>query len=75
MHPEAKILIIEMLVSDHPHRELPELLDIQMLATMSGGKERTRREFRQVLDQAGFAVTHIRRTIAPLALIEAKPKV
>lgn len=74
MHPGAKILIIEMIVSDHPHRELPELLDIQMLATMPGGKERTRCEFRQVLDQAGFALTRIIRTIAPLALIEAKPK-
>jgi acetylornithine deacetylase/succinyl-diaminopimelate desuccinylase-like protein len=75
MPPDSKILIIEMIVSDHPRRELPELLDIQMLATMSGGKERTRSEFQEVLDQAGFAVTRIIRTIAPLALIEAKPKV
>lgn len=72
MSPESRIVIIEMIVSKDNRQELAKLLDIQMLATMPGGKERTRSEFNTLLENSGFRIIRIIKTIAPICLIEAK---
>jgi hypothetical protein len=48
-------------------------LDLNMLA-MSGGRERTKAEFRALLDAAGYRLTRIIPTLAPQSVIEALPK-
>jgi len=72
MSNKSKIVIVEMIVSDDNTLELAKLLDIQMLACMQGGKERTREEFDYILEKSGFKRTRIFKTIAPISLIEAK---
>jgi hypothetical protein len=42
---------------------------------MTGGRERTKAEFRALLDAAGYKLTRIIRTKAPQSVIEAVPKV
>jgi SAM-dependent methyltransferase len=69
---DGRLLIIEMVVPSSNEPSLAKLLDIQMMATMSGGKERTREEYRDILERSGFTLTRIVPTIAPISLIEAK---
>jgi len=68
----GRLLIIEMVVPPGNEPSLAKLLDIQMMATMQGGKERTGKEFQTLLEQSGFSLTRIIPTIAPICLIEAK---
>ncbi|MEI7980865.1 MAG: methyltransferase [Bacteroidota bacterium] len=72
MTENARMVIIEMIVSEDNRQELAKLLDIQMLVTLTGGKERTRKEFINLLESSGFKLTRIVKTIAPICLIEAK---
>ena len=72
IQPKGRLLIIEMLVPPGNGPSLSKLLDIQMMATMQGGKERTQKEYGALLASAGFAITAIIPTIAPLSLIEAR---
>ncbi len=66
------LLIIEMVIPSGNESSLAKLLDIQMMATMQGGKERTREEYRSLLQKSGFQLTRIIPTIAPISLIEAR---
>jgi SAM-dependent methyltransferase len=70
--PAGRLLIIEMVISSGNEPSTGKLLDIQMMATMPGGKERTADEYRDLLEKSGFALTRIISTIAPISLIEAK---
>jgi len=71
MNPAARILIIEMVIPDRNIHSTAKLLDIQMLATMQGGKERTWKEYDRLLQKSGLQLNCIIPTIAPLSLIEA----
>ncbi len=70
--PKSVLLIIEMVVPAGNEPSLSKLLDIQMMASMDGGKERTAAEFKVLLKNAGFTVNRIVSTIAPICLVEAK---
>ncbi len=70
--PNGLLLIIEMVVPSGNGPSLAKLLDIQMMATMPGGKERTGSEYRTLLEKSGFSLSQIIPTIAPVSLIEAK---
>ncbi|MGH3148632.1 MAG: methyltransferase, partial [Rubrobacter sp.] len=48
------------------------LLDL-LLLTLVGGKERTEEEFRQLLGDAGFALSRIIPTTVGTSVIEARP--
>lgn len=71
MTADAILLVIEMVVPEGNVPSLSKLLDIQMLATMPGGKERTAGEYRALLERSGLRMTRIIPTIAPISLIEA----
>jgi len=51
-----------------------QLLDLNMLA-MTGGQERTKDEFRALLDAADYKLTRIIPTMAPRSVLEAVPRV
>jgi hypothetical protein len=72
MSRDASILIIEMVVPSGNQPSLSKLLDIQMLVTTNGGKERTAAEFSALINRAGLSLTRIIPTIAPVCLIEAR---
>lgn len=47
-------------------------MDLNMMV-MATGKERTAGEFRELLDQSGFALERIVPTPSPLSIIVGKP--
>jgi hypothetical protein len=61
-----------MVVPGGNQPSLAKLLDIQMMASMAGGRERTASEYDVLLRTAGFSVNRIIPTIAPVSLIEAR---
>lgn len=69
MKPGSSVMVIEMVVPDGNAPSLSKMLDIQMMASMNGGRERTRAEFETVFLNAGFSKPRFIPTIAPLSLI------
>jgi hypothetical protein len=69
--PSGKVLIVEMVVPDEPGEPFSKLADLNMLVMTDGGKERTERQFRELLAAAGLKLTRIVRTAAPVCVIEA----
>ncbi len=69
--PGARVFVIEMMVpsGNRPHPSL--LLDLQMLVVTSGGRERTRSEWSQLLGQAGFRLQRCVETRLPEHVLEA----
>ncbi len=72
MKPDSRVMIIEMVIPSGNQPSMAKLLDVQMMATMAGGKERTGEEYRLLLEKSGFTLTRIIPTIAPISLVEAK---
>src|SRR5579864_7858326 len=70
----GRLLIIDMVVPDTDAMSFSKLLDLNMLA-MTGGRERTKAEFRALLDAACYELTRIIPTMAPQSLLEAVPRV
>jgi len=67
----AKILIFEMIVDEENHASFGKLIDLQMMVFMEKGRERTRKEFESLLQQAGLRINRVIPTIAPISIIEA----
>jgi len=74
MPPNGKILIIEMVLLSNNLDPLPKILDIQMLAAVPGGKERTKKEFSDLVNKSGLHLNRFIPTIAPLCIIEVEKK-
>jgi hypothetical protein len=75
MQPEGRVLVIQQLL---PERVLPgggleslALTDVSMMVTKSG-RERTEREYRDLLTRAGFNQVKVVQTRSELSLIEAR---
>lgn len=68
----AKLLVIEMVLQEQPTEPFGNLLDLNMLV-MSGGRERTEAEYRKLFEEAGFRLTGITATMAPVSVIEGAP--
>ena len=67
---KGKILIIEPVISDKNQYSFAKLFDIQMMISQDGGKERTKEEYYQLIDQAGLNLKQIIKTVAPFSIIE-----
>ena len=71
MPVHGKIMIIEMILDEDNTSSFGKLIDLQMMVFMEAGKERTRKEFESLLDNAGLRIQRIIPTIAPISIIEA----
>lgn len=71
MNDDSKLLLIEHIMpyGNEPH--FSKIADIVMLLNNVGGRERTEREWRSLLAEAGFNVTRIISTSSQYSLIEA----
>lgn len=58
----SRLLIVEAVLADEPGPVMPELLDVHMMV-MSGGKERSRDQYGQLLDAAGWQPAEV--TVLP----------
>jgi hypothetical protein len=72
MNDRAKLLVIEMVLQEQASEPFGNLLDLNMLV-MSGGRERTEAEYRNLFEKAGFRLKGITATMAPVSVIEGAP--
>ncbi len=71
MHPESRLLLIEMVLppGDTPHPG--KMLDMMMLVG-PGGQERTAEEYGELLAKAGLQLTRVVPTASPVSVVEAR---
>lgn len=70
MTEASKLLVMEMVVSQDNRPSFAKMLDIQMLATLPGGKERSVEEYDTLVRHAGLKLNRIVKTISPLNILE-----
>ena len=70
MAENGKVLLVEMLLPLEGAVSPQSLMDLNMLV-ISGGRERTEPEYREILATAGLRITRIVPTISPYSVIEA----
>jgi hypothetical protein len=66
----GKLILIEAVVPATSEPHFSKFIDLNMLV-MTGGRERTGEEYRELLAQAGFNVTRIVPTASPMSVVEA----
>lgn len=66
-------MLVESVIPETPEFDMGKWMDLNMMV-MATGKERTAAEFRDLLDQAGFALEQIVPTPSPLSIVVARPK-
>lgn len=68
----SKVLIVEAIVPENNEPSLAKMMDILMMV-MEGGKERTGKEYKRLLEAADLKLTRIIPTKSPFSLVEAEP--
>lgn len=67
----AALLLVETVVPEDDAESLAKWTDMEMLL-VNGGRERTEREYRALLDEAGFRLTRVVSTASRFSIIEAR---
>ena len=67
---DGRVIVIEAVVPDNDSPALAKLSDIEMLV-VTGGRERTLREYQALLERAGLGYVGAHETRSPFTLIEA----
>jgi SAM-dependent methyltransferase len=70
--PGGRLVVIENVVPADPEPHMVHLLDLNMLV-MTGGLERTEREYEELFERAGYRLTRAVPTASPFHVIEAHP--
>jgi len=71
MPDKAHLLILEMLVPEDGKPHVSKVLDIAMMMLFGGGRERTEKEFAELVREASFEATAVIPTLGPTWIIEA----
>jgi hypothetical protein len=71
MVENAKLLLVEAVVPPGGEPHLSKFIDLNMLV-MTGGRERTENEYRNLLEASGFRLTRIAPTDSPMSVIEGE---
>ena len=69
----ARLLLVENVIPSSNEPTFGKLLDLAMLVLFHNGRERTEAEYRDLLEQGGFALTRVVPTVAGISVIEAAP--
>lgn len=67
--PATHLLLAEFVIPEHPRRFVGNWTDLEMLMA-TAARERTEDEYRRLYEQAGFRLTRVVPTVAPISLIE-----
>lgn len=70
MAAEGRLLVVDHIIPRGNSRNSGKLLDINMMV-ISGGRERTRAEFQELLSRARLRLVRVIRTDCPLSILEA----
>jgi len=71
MAPGGRVLVIEMVVPPPGVPSFARLIDLEMLAISSNGKERTEHEFAELFANAGLVLARVVPTQSPYSVLEA----
>lgn len=66
----GRLLLVETVVPEGNEPSFSKWMDLQMLV-MTGGRERTAAEYRELLAAAGFEMTAVIQTKSPVSIVEA----
>lgn len=72
MPPEAKLVVVEQVLSPGADQSAVKLADVHMLLTNAGGKERTEAEWRELLQTAGFELQARTRLNSTFEVLQAR---
>jgi hypothetical protein len=72
MGGSARLLICERIVPEGNEPSSAKLIDLHMMMTNHGGKERTEKEYDALLAMTGFKVVRVIPTSTPWSVIEAR---
>ena len=65
----GKLILVEAVIPPGDEMHFAKFIDLNMLV-MTGGRERTEEEFRQLYEEAGFRLTRVVPTESPFSVIE-----
>ena len=71
MAPGATLILVDTVIPPGNTPAMGKFIDLIMLV-MTGGRERTEEEFRNLLAAAGFTLTRVIPTRSPFSVVEAK---
>lgn len=71
MDPGARLLIVDTVIPLNNKPAFGKIFDLQMLIGTNGGKERTKYEFENLLQQAGYKMNRVVDTASPFSIVEA----
>jgi hypothetical protein len=71
MTPGGRVLVIEGIIPQGPGPSPAKVHDLEMLVFMPGGRERTRPEYRALLEAAGLSLRRVISTSTPASLLVA----
>ena len=69
---DGKLAVVEIVLPPHNEPHIGPLIDLNMMV-MTGGRERTKNEYRDLLAAAGFHLDQVVGTRSPFSVIEASP--
>ncbi len=72
MSATSRLLICERIVPEGNEPSPAKLIDLHMMMTNHGGRERTHRQYRDLLETAGFNLNRVIATSTPWSLIEGR---
>jgi len=72
MQPNGRLIIVDCVVPDNDAPDFSKTFDLNMLV-MTGGKERTKAEFEELLAASGFKLLRVIPTDLPPCIVEAQP--
>ena len=71
MAPGARLLVIEMVVDGARERYFGNLLDLEMLVVMDGGRQRSKEQMRGLFEAAGLRLARVIPAASPTSIVEA----
>jgi precorrin-6B methylase 2 len=72
MEKGATLLIMEAVIEENNQPAFGKLVDLQMLISTNGGKERTKKEFEVLLKNSGFMLKKVIPTVSPFSIVEGR---
>ena len=72
MSGNGKVIIVDCVVPENNDLDFSKFFDLNMMV-MTGGKERTEKEFAQLLDAAGFKLLRVIPTKVATSIVEGEP--
>jgi SAM-dependent methyltransferase len=73
IRPDGRLVIVEHLIGPYNAGREGKFMDLNMMV-ITGGVERTRAEFAAIFEAAGFELTRVSHTEAPISVIEGAPR-